>query len=471
MPDKSKVLFLATDDTTGKGHSWAKESAEIQEALTREGKGEQFTLTTRPGVDSHRLISLMLDENPEVLHFISEVSEQQIVLPNPRGKKIVQKPEILAKLFGHFKTRLKWVVMSGCFSEAQASAISQAIPQGSVIGFDCNMPPEQRISASVGMYLAMKSDKNQPAQVAGLARINLEMAGGRGDHIYLYQAGMEIQPDHPPKNVQVEPPDPPDIKFSDRIGSKIAYHCDRAVQRGEFLHPYENDQRTFNFFAVHGSTPQSHHGLVESFYHQFLYDEDFPEESKKYQVVLHQADDLDKYKAEIRSKLLNKMGMGKLLRLDNDKEMTAAAKRFAEKGVDTVAVEFRVKSSYWKAFTPELIQWFIARYCRIQEEGFSSPAFYFFLSVIYEEEVDQITSLQEIRKLVQRLPDCTILTELQQVQKADIFTWIEGHITPDSQRQTKIWHTYFFEDLPSYDMEEVQRRLDTMINLEPSDYD
>lgn len=465
-------MFLSTDDTTGDGHTWAKESAEIDETLRREGKGDQFSLISRPGIDSKRLYTLMLDEKPDVLHIISEVSEGQLVLPNTRGEKIVQQPEALAKLFRNFRAKLKWVVLSGCFSEPQAIAISNAIPQGVVIGFDCEMPAKYRISAAVGMYFAMKSDQNQPAEVLDLTRSYVRLEGGNPDHVYLFQAGKEIQPDSGKESGPDSAlPQGPRPTFSERVGTKVAFHCDRVIQRQEFLWPYENNQQDFNFFAVHGAQPQAHHGLVESFYDEYLYDEDWPEESKKFQVVLDEADVEDKYQTEIRSKLLKEMRMGKLLRLDDDLEMTEAARRFAKKDVDTVAVEFRVKSSHWKPFTAKLIHWFTSEYCQIRSDDFKPPQFYFFLSIIYEQEVDHLTSLREIRELVAQFPNCTVLTELDQVEKKDIIAWIERHVTPDSLRQEKIWRTYFFDQLSRYDMEEVQRRLDTIINIEPSDYE
>lgn len=469
MSSEKKILFLSTDATSGGENRWTHEGEGIREQLEKQGAGAAYSFKSKYAVTTKGLLAALLDEKPQILHLTGVGKEDGILFENSTGQVAPVKPHALARLLKEFANCLEWVVLSGCFNHEQAAAISRVIPNGFVIGMDCNMPPSHRIESSSAIYTTLNKSNRSTVEIVRLAKSAVAMETGTDSEIYVYQEGEMLdllthQEKSSPQEADVIP-----VEFSQRVSRVNAYFCNRERQRGEFFQIIEGELSPFSFFALHGTDPQSHHGLFRHFYQRFLVDEWDESASKSYRVVLNQAESLEKYQAEIRARMLEQMKMGKVMLLPDEMEMTEAAKRFASKGIDTVAVEFRVRSSHWKEFTPKLISWFTTEYCQIRKDIDRAPRFYFFLSIIYEHNVDSMVSLDQIRVLVKQLSNCAVLTELQPVGKADILSWVDQHITTNAIRKEKIYHKYFPETRDSYDMTEVELRLDTIINSEASD--
>lgn len=470
MSSSKKILFLSTDATSGGENRWTREGEDIREQLEKQGAGAQYSFKSKYAVTSKSLLSALLDEEPHILHLTGLGKEDGILFENSTGKVMPVKPTSLAGLLGNFVDCLEWVVLSGCFNHEQAAAISRVIPSGFVIGMDCNMSPAHRIETSSAIYTTLNKSNRSTVDIIKVAKSAVEVEMGTASEIYVYKEGVMLDlMTYREDGNDTQTPDVPTVAYSERVSRVNAYFCNRTQQRGEFFKIIEGELSPFSFFALHGTDPQSHHGIFRHFYQRFLVDEWDEAASKSYRVVLNQAESLAKYQAEIRAKMLEQMKMGKVLLKPDELEMTEAAKRFASKGIDTVAVEFRVRSSHWKEFTPELISWFTTEYCEIRESIERAPRFYFFLSIIYENNVDSMVSLDQIRGLVKQLPNCAVLAELQPVGKTDILDWIDQHITTNSIRKDRIYTTYFPETRESYDMTEVELRLDTIINSEASD--
>ena len=222
----------------------------------------------------------------------------------------------------------------------------------------------------------MVSGREDPVTIAKLCQSALELEGGNKEHIHLFRRGTKVNLDEESaKPAGVSIPALPEI--STMVGHTKAYFCNRSSQNQEFSAAYEDQSRQFYFFGIHGNDPQSHHGLFTRFYHNYLFDDYEPDITPRYKVVLQQAETLEKYKAEIRSKLLTSMNLGRLLRLPNNHEMTGVARKMSSRNIETVAVEFRVRSSHWKKFTPELLKWFTTEFCQLQEDIPDAPVFTF----------------------------------------------------------------------------------------------
>lgn len=52
-------------------------------------------------------------------------------------------------------------------------------------------------------------------------------------------------------------------------------------------------------------------------------------------------------------------------------------------------INFKVQSSYWQDFTPDLLNWFTSIYCDDAQLPENSPVFYFFLTVVYSEDTQE----------------------------------------------------------------------------------
>ncbi|MDX2245137.1 MAG: hypothetical protein SF052_00060 [Bacteroidia bacterium] len=468
MGNPRTILFINSDPSADGKARWEQEYRDMGEALKRAEHRADFELKNCWATTTRSLQRAFLENEPAIVHIAGKNDGKGIIFESPTGEPVAVNPAAIAGLMDLFADKIELVVLSGCYDESQASAISSVIPF--VIGLDYRLPAAVRIESSVAMYDAMGAGRDIPF-AAKLSRNAVSMAGGDHALFHLFEKGGEtdISKGASAQQGKDEGKDhlpPPD--FSDYAGHSHAYSCDRAPQTQEFSENFYSEGK-FKFFAVHGADPQSHEGLFKRFYHWFLRDPNNPERSPQRTISLQQAPAPDAYKAGIRFKLLESLGLGNMMRQPENEQMTAISRHFAQKQVHTVAVEFKVRSSHWKPFTPDLIRWFITEYCQLSVEIPSSPEFFFFLSIIYEDKADHEIMLSEIRKLVTQFPRCNILTELFPVSKEDILNWMDEYITSNSIRKTALFKKYFPENKPTYNMEDVELRLETIINNEPSD--
>lgn len=467
MPEKRTILFLSSDPRTVGRTRWEKEYSEVKEALKRADHGKEFELKEQFAVRRRDIRRSLLEHKPAILHISGKDDGEGILVEAPNGDVSPIPPAALADLLGKFSANLQWVILSGCFQPVQASAISEEIPY--VLGLSHDLSPETRTEAAVSIYDAMGAGEQDPHRLAGFARSAILMANGQKNQVHLYHKGKEVEIGKgkvQPVQATTTLPDLDDI-----ISRFEAFQCDRTEQSRLFQNQLEGSTKgQFRFFVIHGEDPQSHYGLFSRFYHRYLCEEDEPELTPMYKVPLPQMESLEAYQGVIRERLLTAMKMGRILLKPDELEMTEAGRKLARREVENVAVEFRVRSSHWKDFTPQLIEWFVNDYCQYQGDSAFYPVFYFFVSIIYEHNVDHEYAATEIRRL---LPDlqahCHVLDELMPVSKADILAWIEEYMTRNAIRRQNLWNRYFPENRDLYDMVEVELRLNTLINREPPD--
>jgi hypothetical protein len=473
MADKRTILFLSADPFQADRRQ-EEEYQETAEALQLSEHRDQFQLVHVPAVRDRELRRELLKEKPHILHLAGSSDEKGIFLESRGEKAHSLSPAVLADLLSIFKGELHWVILSGCFKPAQASAISEHIDN--VIGLEESLTIPQRINATTAIYDAIGSGKEDPLFVARFARNAAMMHGGVKANFHLYQQGKPVDLD----NDKGPGDDAPEIELppiSEVVSHHQAYRCDRTLQNKTFTQIYERSHEAgekpqpFYFFLLPGPDPQSHRGLVSRFYEFYLKDPDEPEVTPRYQVLLTGLKTLEAYQDAIRQKLLEELRLTRLLRLPDEQEMTAAYGKLLKRGLETVTIEIRVRSSEWKDFTPKLIDWFVNEYCRVAEEKLNvyGPEFYFFLNVIYDDKADHEILVDTIRGNLPQLRGCYSLAELAPVEKQHILDWIVQHITTNGRRKLRLWARYFPENWPQYDMEEVELRLDTMILNEPKD--
>ncbi|MCB0837075.1 MAG: hypothetical protein KDE26_03985 [Bacteroidetes bacterium] len=466
MSHTNTILFLNANPDGDQKSRWEEEFREIQMAYERGAERKTFNLKSRWAVRISDLRRGLLDEEPRVLHISGRNEGEGIMFENNRGEAIPALPSALSDLLDLFKGQLEWVILSGCSSEVQALAISDNIPN--VIGLD--LESKARIEASVSIYDAIMAGKEDPRFVAKIALASAGLTSGE-EGVFLFQQGekvdLTVEQNGKSKPLPISTLPPP---ISERIEHIRTYFCDRTLQSQEFAQKLSSESH-FYFFAIHGNDPQSHHGLFNRFYHHYLSDPDFPHQTLAHKIILRQASSLEAYKAEIRSKLLTHLNLGRLMRMPAEQQLSTIAKHLRQKQIHTLAVEFRVRSSYWKTFTPQLVEWFMQEYCQLQEPDVTLPVFYFFISVIYEDKTHHEIMIDQIRSMLPKLPGCVILSELMPVTREDIRDWIDNFITSNTQRQERLLLKYFPEKRDQFDMAEIELRLDAFINNEPPDND
>ncbi len=446
------------------------EHTNIREAWRGSKHRELFGLDTCVAATTKSLRQGLLDlpeDGKHVLHFVGDSDKGLCIPTEDNTPPIYLEPNKLATLVGLFRETVSTVVLSGCYEEAQARAVSSLGTAGAdmfVVGLKSGLTPDQRITASVNVYNALCSGRDEAFMAKFVQSV----------------VGMEEIPEHEVviwHNGRVlgnEKPVLPSPSFSaqtarsvgfERFDDHHVFFCDREVQEQQFVQilPTATQLGPFAFFGIHGDDPQSHAGLIQRFFHYFLRHRKRPEQSMHAQVVLRDSHSLEGYKAEVRTKLLAAFQASSAI-VENDRNQWLEILDFLEDNNKLkVAVEFQVRSPYWKPFTPEIIQWFIDDYCKPEYLGSNPPQFYFFLSIVYEQAPDHVVLLQHIRETVKKLPKAEILDELRPVTQDHIRDWIQEYMSPNPAQVRELLLEICYDNLPSYNMDEVERRLHAFI--------
>ncbi len=152
---KRTILFLASSPTDQARLRQDKEVREVNSGLERAKYREQFKLEQRWATRSIDLRRALLDLEPQILHFSGHGGgEIGLVLEDQSGSTKLVATGALAALFQPFAQRgLECVVLNACYSDVQATAITQHIPY--VIGMNNAISDTAAIEFSIGFYDAL----------------------------------------------------------------------------------------------------------------------------------------------------------------------------------------------------------------------------------------------------------------------------------------------------------------------------
>ena len=129
------ILFLAANPKDTGRLRLDQELRDIAEGLQRAQKRDQFNLEQRLAVRPRDIQRAMLDVSPQIVHFSGHgAGEQGLIFEDESGNAKLVNGAALAGLFELFADRIQCVVLNGCYSEVQATAIAQHIPY--VIGMN-----------------------------------------------------------------------------------------------------------------------------------------------------------------------------------------------------------------------------------------------------------------------------------------------------------------------------------------------
>lgn len=445
----------------------------MQYAIKQAGKRDQFQITQHLAARRQDLQRALLDtdeEQPLILHLASNGKGEGFMLAGKEGEPELLSATKLATLLELFE-HLEVVIMSGCYEESQARAISELGVM--VIGIGSDLNPKHRIVATTSIYDALGSGW-EAQKLAKSARAAVHMEDGDPGQIIMWQEGKMVSFQ---KKKQPKPAEPESAKAEGllselltrpllKLSNHHAFFCDRVGQDQEFLGSFASIQTDtpFHFYIIHGDDPQSHSGLFKRFFHAYLYSSNEPVASQSFIEIIEEAPSLTHYQALLRSRLLGLFSLQHLyIQLATDAEQwEAICDRLHQQKAQNIAIEFKVRSSSWKEFTPDLLRWFIQQYCAAAKPP-EGMRFYFFLSIVYEREVDHMILLDQIQKQIKGIPLCTTLSELHPVTIPDVRTWIERHLTQQPKLRDDLLRRAFPQQRPKYDMSEVEVRLDDLI--------
>ncbi|MEA5593328.1 SAV_2336 N-terminal domain-related protein [Rivularia sp. UHCC 0363] len=172
IQEPQKILILAANPKDTSKLRLDEEVREIEAGLERAKNRDQFILEDKLAVRPRDIYRAMLDLNPQIVHFSGHGSgDEGLIFEDETGQTKLVDGEALAGLFALFP-EVECVVLNGCYSEVQASAIAQHVNY--VIGMKKAIGDRAAIEFAVSFYDALGSGR--PVEFAyklGCAAIRL----------------------------------------------------------------------------------------------------------------------------------------------------------------------------------------------------------------------------------------------------------------------------------------------------------
>jgi hypothetical protein len=154
-----KILFLASNPMDTGRLRLGQEVRDIEDALKRSNKRDQFELITSFAVRIADLRRKLLDHSPQIVHFSGHgTGVDGIVLENDKGESSPVPTRALADLFKLCAEHVDCVVLNACESDLQAKAISKHIRF--VIGMDSSVSDDAALEFAVGFYDALGAGRS-----------------------------------------------------------------------------------------------------------------------------------------------------------------------------------------------------------------------------------------------------------------------------------------------------------------------
>ncbi len=158
MSEKVKILFLSANPLDTSRLRVDKEQREIDHELKMSRSRERFELIDAEALRPNDLQQVLLDNEPQIVHFSGHGSDEGVVLEDEDGNAKPISTAALASLFRLFKDKVECVVLNACYSETQAKAIGEYVPY--VIGMSNAIPDEAALQFSTGFYKAIGAGKS-----------------------------------------------------------------------------------------------------------------------------------------------------------------------------------------------------------------------------------------------------------------------------------------------------------------------
>lgn len=184
---RCKLLILAASPKNSTRRWLDEEIRDIQEGLQRARNRDNFVIAQRWAVRPRDFQRAILEESPQIIHFSGRHQDEEgLFLEDVLGNEQRISDAALASFFNLFaqKAKIECVVLSGCYCQAQATAIVEQVPY--VIGIDKCVDDRATIDFSVGFYDALGNGELIPfAYEAGKVAMALNSSSPTGSPILL----------------------------------------------------------------------------------------------------------------------------------------------------------------------------------------------------------------------------------------------------------------------------------------------
>lgn len=425
------------------------------------------------------------DHNLVMLHYGGHAKHDLLELVDKNGNSHPADASGLAKLLGS-QPNLQLVFLNGCATNAQVKALLQ---QGVRAVIATTTAVNDRMAADFAIQFYQAISRSIPIGKAFERASNFIETEYQFRKSKIYPRSLEFE-EEDLEDEQIyglyyredskdvlnfsfgKPP-----KKAESLGKAHKYLCDRVDQTHVFHEKFLNfGEGPFFFCAIHGPRKQSHQGLFKRIDYEYITSNEESEIQAKY-IVLAEKNSLEDYKKGILIHLFREFGFKKLPL--SKMTIEKLAEIIQVRGQTQFAIHFQVKSTRWKPFTKELFDWFMNQFCNKEKIAHFGVRFYFFINIIYEEMEDNrkwwdkirgrdlphVELSTKIRGVLNQLKilQYACLPELNSVPYSHIDDWMRFVAETDTEKEK--WLTnYFPERAASYDMEDVESRLDKIIN-------
>jgi retron-type reverse transcriptase len=180
MPSSAirKILVLASSPSDQARLRLDQEVREINESLMRSNNRANFELHQKSAVRPDDLRRALLEITPHIVHFSGHGTGQDgLVLENHDGKSMLVSNDALDELFKLVSDHVECVVFNACYSEVQATVISNHV--SCVVGMSDAIGDKAAIKFATGFYDAVFSGRSiEIAYGFGCNAIQLENIPG-----------------------------------------------------------------------------------------------------------------------------------------------------------------------------------------------------------------------------------------------------------------------------------------------------
>jgi hypothetical protein len=170
---KHTILFLAANPDGTDARALDQEARAIQEELERSGSRDCFAFETRWAARPLDLVRELRKLKPTVVHFSGHGGEGGLFFQNPTGQAQLVSTAAFAATFGAAGASVRLVVLSACYSEAQAEALLAHV--GCIVGMSSAIHHHTTKTFAVGFYGGLGDGESvEVAFRQGRAAISLE---------------------------------------------------------------------------------------------------------------------------------------------------------------------------------------------------------------------------------------------------------------------------------------------------------
>lgn len=191
-----RILFLAANPKSTSRLALDEELRAIQQRLRLSGAADRFDLRAEWAVRADELPAALMRHKPRIVHYSGHGSESgEILLSSSTGSDVVPvSADTLKRLFRILSRDILCVVLNGCYTALQATALAEVLP--CTVGMSTGISDSAAVAFAAGFYEALAFGQSlQIAFELGCTATELVSQGDQREMPQLH-ARAGVQPDN-----------------------------------------------------------------------------------------------------------------------------------------------------------------------------------------------------------------------------------------------------------------------------------